>query len=257
MLPRNFLPSLFSITIMVLLTFGVLRYMQVPAGELVDWVIGVAIFWWLMIIVTLPWNMHFAAKEVLAQAKQSKDKAIKVNVDDVAYAEKLSKRFFRVAIVLHLISAVALALLAYFNITSLGYISAVAALLLTILRPSMRMYEYVAARLSLITHEIKHPREDVAELRAKVDEWESRLQSLEYQLNTSQKDSFAYQQERTNASLEKDMKQLRSTLENLRAKNDSDHDQLGRKAESVIAKLSEDAQFLNQVRDIIKFFKQA
>jgi hypothetical protein len=257
MLPRNFLPSLFSITIMVLLTFGVLRYMQIPAGELVDWVVGVAIFWWLMIIVTLPWNMHFAAKEVLAQAKQSKDKEIKVNADDVAYAEKLSKRFFRVAIILHIISAIALALLAYFDLSSLGYISAIAALLLTVLRPAIRMYEYVAARLNLIRHEIQYPREDVAELRAKFYDWENRLNNLEYQLNTSERDSFAAKQERSTTSLDEEMKQLRANLEKLRAKNDSDHDQLGRKAEGVIAKLSEDAQFLNQVRDIIKFFKQA
>lgn len=257
MLPRNFIPSLFSITIFVMLTFGVLRYMQIPVGELMDWVIGIAIFWWLMIIVTLPWNMHFAAKEVLAQAEQSQEKDIKVSANDIAYAEKLSKRFFRIAIILHIASAVVLALLEYYQITNFGYISAVAALLLTVLRPSIRMYEYIAARLQLITHEIHYPREDVAELRQKFYDWESRLNSLEYQLNKEERDSFAATQGRLSKSLEQEMREVRANLEKLRAKNDSDHEQLGRKAESVIAKLSEDAQFLNQVRDIIKFFKQA
>ncbi len=257
MLPRNFIPSLFAITIFVLLTFGVLHYMQVPAGTLIDWVIGIAIFWWLMIIVTLPWNMHFAAKEVLVQAKQSQDKDIKVNTEDVAFAQKLAKRFLRIAIILHLVSALILALLAYFDITSMGYISAVAALLLTVLRPAIRMHEYIAARLNLITQEMKYPREDIAELRAKFYEWESRLNTVEYQLNIGERDSFAGTQTRLSSSLEKEMKDLRANLEKLRAKNDSDHEQLGRKAENVIAKLSEDAQFLNQAREIIKFFKQA
>ncbi len=257
MLPKNFIPSLFSITIFVLLTFGVLHYMQVSAGTLIDWVVGIAIFWWLMIIVTLPWNMHFAAKEVLVQAKQSEEKDIKVNVADVAFAKKLSKRFFWLAIILHLASAIILALLAYFDITNLGYFSAVAALLLTILRPAIRLQEYIAARLSLITQEMKYPREDIMELRTKFYDWESRLNTIEYQLNTGERDSFAAAQSRLSSSLEKEMKELRANLEKLRAKNESDHDQLGRKAENVIAKLSEDAQFLNQAREIIKFFKQA
>jgi len=257
MLPRNFIPSLFSITIFVLLVFGVLKYMQVSAGTLIDCVVGIAIFWWLMIVVTLPWNMHFAAKEVLVQAKQSQDKDIKVNLEDVAFAQKLSKRFLRIAIILHIVSAIVLALLAYFDITDLGYITAVAALLLTVLRPAISMHEYVAARLNLITQEMKYPREDIAELRAKFYEWETRLISLEYQLNTSERDSFAATQGRISTSLEKEMQSLRANLEKLRAKNDSEHEQLGRKAENVIAKLSEDAQFLNQAREIIKFFKQA
>ncbi|TAH22193.1 MAG: hypothetical protein EAZ08_01680 [Cytophagales bacterium] len=257
MLPKNFIPSLFSITIFVLLVFGVLRYMQVPAGTLIDWVVGIAIFWWLMIIVTLPWNMHFAAKEVLVQAKQSQDKNINVNPDDIAFAQKLSTRFLRVAIASHLLSALVLVLLSYFGITDLGYITAAAALLLTVLRPAIRMHEYVAERLNLITQEMKYPREDIAELRAKFYEWESRLNNAEYQLNSSERDSYAATQARISSSLEKEIQELKSKLEKLRVKNESEHDQLERKSENVIAKLSEDAQFLNQVREIIKFFKQA
>ncbi|GAB4111991.1 MAG: hypothetical protein OHK0057_04730 [Thermoflexibacter sp.] len=257
MLPRNFIPSLFSITALVLITFGVLQYMEIPAGTIIDWVIGIAIFWWLMIVVTLPWNMHFAAKEVIAQARQSKEKNIKVSEEDVAYAERLSKRFFWVAIVLHLVSALGLYLLSYFEITSLGYISGLAALLLTLLRPAIRMYEYVAARLSSITHEIKYPRDDLAELYAKFHKWESKLQTLEFQLNPEERDSLVATQNRLLNSLENDIRELRSNLEKLRVRNDSEHEQLARKSENVIAKLSEDAQFLGQVREIIRFFKQA
>ncbi len=257
MLPRNFIPSLFSITALVLITFGVLRYMEIPAGTIIDWVIGIAIFWWLMIIVTLPWNMHFAAKEVIVQAQQSKEKDIKVREEDIAYAKKLSKRFFWVAIILHLVSAAGLYLLSYFEITSLGYISGLAALLLTLLRPAVRMYEYVAARLSNITHEIKYPRDDLAELRTKFYEWENKLQTIEFQLNTEERDSLVATQNRLLNSLESDIRELRSNLEKLRIRNDSEHEQLARKSENVIAKLSEDAQFLGQVREIIRFFKQA
>jgi hypothetical protein len=257
MLPRNFIPSLFSITALVLITFGVLRYMEIPAGTIIDWVIGIAIFWWLMIVVTLPWNMHFAAKEVIIQARQSKEKDIKVNEQDIAYAKKLSKRFFWVAIMLHLVSALGLYLLSYFEITSLGYISSLAALLLTLLRPAIRMYEYVAARLSSITREIKYPRDDLAELYAKFYEWESKLQTLEFQLNPEERDSLVATQNRLLNSLENDIRELRSNLEKLRVRNDSEHEQLARKSENVIAKLSEDAQFLGQVREIIRFFKQA
>ena len=35
-----------------------------------------ACFWWLLLIVTVPWNIHFEAKEVLAEAAESKQKGV-------------------------------------------------------------------------------------------------------------------------------------------------------------------------------------
>ena len=63
--------------------------------------------------------------------------------------EKLAKWSIFVAIALHLISAGTLYLLAFLGISTVGYITSVAALLLTFLRPAILW-------LSIFSHKIKH-----------------------------------------------------------------------------------------------------
>jgi len=36
--------------------------MGINPGEIEDWVFGFFIFWWLVVVVTLPWNLYFIAK---------------------------------------------------------------------------------------------------------------------------------------------------------------------------------------------------
>ena len=60
-----------GIIVVVLVAFGVLQWFHIAAGNFLNWVIGGASFWWLLVIVTVPWNVHFQAKEVLAEAAES------------------------------------------------------------------------------------------------------------------------------------------------------------------------------------------
>ncbi len=46
-------------------------------------------------------------------------------------------------------------------------------------------------------------------------------------------------------------------LETLKVENKTEHELLARKSEEAIAQLSEDSQFLNHAREIIRFFKKA
>lgn len=133
----NFLSFSVGLVILVLGAFGVLQWMDIPTGNFIDWVIGAASFWWLLVIVTVPWNVHFQAKEVLAEAAVSVEKGIAVDEKKVKYAEVLAQRSFWVAIALHLFSAVGLYTLAAAGISAVGYLSSGAALLLTALRPAV------------------------------------------------------------------------------------------------------------------------
>ena len=73
--------------------------MQIPKGTLIDWIAGIATFWWLLIIVTLPWNMHFQAKEVLDDVKISQEKNLKVSTVDVVYVKNIANRYLIIALV--------------------------------------------------------------------------------------------------------------------------------------------------------------
>ena len=74
-----FTSSTISIVVVTLLAFGVLQWFDIAAGNFLDWVIGGASFWWLLVIVTVPWNIHFKAKETLFNAEKSIEKEISVD----------------------------------------------------------------------------------------------------------------------------------------------------------------------------------
>ena len=171
----NFIGINFGIGILVLLVFGILQWLHVSVGSFLDWVIAVAIFEWLLAIVTVPWNIHFEAKTVVDEAAVSKQKGMQVDDKQVEYAKVVAKRSLIVAIALHLLSAAGLYALAATGISIIGYISSGAALLLTVLRPAVRIYEYLATRLAMIRQELTYPREDVWELRNRFTTWKKQL----------------------------------------------------------------------------------
>jgi hypothetical protein len=43
-----------GLAVLLLLVFGVLQLLHIPSGSFLDWMIGIASFWWLLVIVTVP-----------------------------------------------------------------------------------------------------------------------------------------------------------------------------------------------------------
>jgi predicted transcriptional regulator len=254
---RHFLPTLFGVTVLVLLVFGGLRLLHLSTGTLIDWVIGIGVFWWLAAVVVLPWNTYFAAKDVLEEARLSREKGIAVPEDTVQFAQRLARRFLGLAVALHLLSALALYLMAYYQLTAVGYAASAAALLLTFARPAQRAYEHLTRRLQALSHQIHYPREDVVELRDRVRELESQLKGVSHSLDLAEPDSWAQGQQQALAGLRQLVDRLDGRLEELARQNSRDHEALARQSAADIARLSEDAQFLNQVRELIRFVKTA
>jgi hypothetical protein len=252
-----FVGSSIGLVIVVLLVFTILQWFHINTGHFLDWIIGCASFWWLLVIVTVPWNVHFQAKEVLAEGKQSGEKGIPVEEKQLKYVQVLAKRSLLVAIALHLLSAVSLYMLAATGISAVGYVSSAAALLLTALRPSVRAYEYLYARLTMIRQEWTYPREDIMELRNRFNTMEATVTRLDEQLNPEHPYSLAANQQIHIEETRKELARLFTSLEELRATNQSEHDHLAKEARVAIAQLSTDGQVLDHVREIIRFFKQA
>lgn len=256
-LSKNYFFYFFLITVLILALFATLQHLNIPAGTFVDWLIGLGTFWWLMGITTIPWNMYFAAREVLDEAAISSSKGIPVNAANVAYARKLSGRFLTIAVTLHIVSAVALYFLAYFHITAVGYFAAIAALLLTFARPLSRLYDYIATRLQRMRTEIRYPRDDVYEWTVKTTNLEARTEHLETYFNPEDPGAWVNKQQESITQLKDKITALAVELDQLRLTNQKEHERLSRKSEEEIARLSEDAQFLNQIRELIRFIKKA
>ena len=243
--------------LLVLLCFGILQWLNIPAGNFLDWVIGGATFWWLLLIVTVPWNIHFDAKEVLAEAEDSVKKAIKIDQKQLQYVRLVSRRSLWVAIGLHFSSTLGLYALASAGISVVGYVGSGAALLLTVLRPAVRAYQYLAARLAMVRREFSYPREDVVELRDRFASLEYKVQNLEAILDTNNPNSLISQQIRRWEVQERDLENLSADLKQLKSTNQAEHQRLARDAENAISQLTTDSEVLGHVREIVRFFKEA
>ncbi|GAB4530303.1 MAG: hypothetical protein Tsb0014_12880 [Pleurocapsa sp.] len=246
-----------SLSILVLIAGGIGQWLHISTGSLIDWVIGVASFWWLLIVVTIPWNIYFDAREAIAEATESSKKGLEVDRQQLNYVQKIARWSIIGAIALHLISAITLYLLAVTGISNVGYVSSALTLLLTILRPAIRGYQYLNARLSAIKQEIKYPRQDAIELRERVKSSETAIAKIEAQLDRENPDSWISQQQQQSQAIRERLARLQASLEEFQGKNALEHEQLSREAQNAIAQLNEDSQFLGHVREIIRFVKTA
>ncbi|NEP89453.1 MAG: hypothetical protein F6K18_22930 [Okeania sp. SIO2C2] len=253
----NFASFTVGLALILLLTFGILQWLHISVGSFLDWVIGGACFWWLLLIVTVPWNIHFEAKEVLAEAAESKQKGITVDAQQVDYVAKLARFSLWIALALHFLSTVGLYTLAITGISVFGYVSSGAALLLTVLRPAIRLYQYLVVRLSMIRRELLHPRADIIELRNRFVNIEKTVEYLGTQLSIENPESFRSKQQQHSEITRKEFSRLAVTIEDLRNTNQAEHHQLTRDFEKAISRLSTDGKFLNHVQEIIRFIKEA
>ncbi len=253
----KFIGWLGALLVIFLAGFGLTQWLHLPFGNFIDWVIGASIFIWLIIIVTVPWNVYFQSESVLNQAIISQERGINVDERQLPYVRSLRWRSLGLALGLHLISAIALYVLASRGVGTVGYVGAIAALLLTILRPVISAYEYISQRLRAISQQIDYPREDVMELRQRFANLEESVRQINEQLSDQNPYSWVSKYEQFADETRKDLAKLGANIEDLRATNDRDHDRLMRESRQAIAQLSSDSQFLDHVREIIRFFKSA
>jgi len=247
-----------SASIFALLIFGVLHLLDREAGQLIDWIIGLAIFLWLMVIVTVPWNAHFRAKEVLDDAEISKRKDILVVDDALAFTKRVAKRSLLVAISLHIVSALGLFFIApHMNVSEMGYLGALAALLLTVLRPSVRFYEYLNQKLSTIKQEFRYPREDMYELLNKVDDMTFRLETVEQDLSSDPKhNSWKNQVNKTCDDMQDKLHKQGTSIKDLKTDLDAEFEAVRNEHQENLSKITSDSKVLDSVREIASFIKQ-
>ncbi|NER05995.1 MAG: hypothetical protein F6K17_27100 [Okeania sp. SIO3C4] len=122
---------------------------------------------------------------------------------------------------LHFLSTVGLYALAITGISVVGYVSSGAALLLTVLRPAIRLYQYLVVRLSMIRREFLHPRADIIELRNRFENLEKTVENLAAQLSIENPESFRSKQQQDSEITRKELSRLAVTIEDLRNTNNN------------------------------------
>jgi hypothetical protein len=217
-------------------------------------VVGLA---WLAALVTLPWNLYFAARRALAGMTLSRERGISVRDADEAEAARLARRMLSFAIGAHVGTAIAAALIAYLSGARAGYYVAGFFLITTAFRPAAAYLAHVRARIGVLARESTHPRDDVTALlyrvenvRELVTEQGTRVQQMSESLrlaDTRLTDSIAH----TRQLLSANIVQLQGSEAADREACRSGRDDLGRRIDDMVRRMEATLDGLSDQQELL------
>jgi hypothetical protein len=170
-----------------LAALGVALWTGVPAQTLLTWGAGGAALLWLVLLVTLPWNLHLRAREVLAEMKRSRAAGIAVTDEQLAFVEKVKRWTLITSLGVHVLSAGVALAVAVFADQTLGYPFAGFYLLSCLVRPATAAVQQVRRRLHAIAEDTRYPRDDVMKLRNQVDRSAADIERIDEIIKEMQK----------------------------------------------------------------------
>jgi hypothetical protein len=141
------------------------RLAGVPPGTLLSIGAGLAALMWMVVLVTLPWNLYFAARQVRVENAISRERGIAVPPARDRETRLIARRALILALCGHLGTAVATAVFGVVSGALLGYYLAGFYLLSTAIRPAVAYLVHLRMRVSVLRRESTHPRDDVVSMR--------------------------------------------------------------------------------------------
>jgi hypothetical protein len=221
-------------------------------------VIGIG---WLVALVTVPWNLYFAARRVRAEMAVSRERGISVRDADGDEAAQITRRMLRFALGAHAATAVAAALVAYLTGDEAGYYVAVVFVAATGVRPAAEYLAHIRARLGALTRESTYPRDDVAALIERVDLLERKVRATRGGLRRAE---AALEAQITHASqvLTADLARLADAQADDRAASRSRDDELGRRSDAMVRRveaaldgISDHEELLTGLRALVRMIR--
>lgn len=212
------------------------RVVRVPAVTLLTVAAVVVALSWLVVLVTVPWNLYFAARRAAQEMAVSRERGIAVRSAYDAEARRISGRMLRFALGGHVGTAITATAIAYICGNKTGYYVAGIFLLATMFRPASAYLFHVRERIKVFTRESAHPRDDVITLRAHMDEVRALVRQTADDLHRTQA-TLADTIQHTRNLLGTDLNRLRETQEADRARAHSRHDDLKRQIDQMVRRI--------------------
>jgi hypothetical protein len=216
---------------------------------------------WLVVLVTVPWNLFFAARRALAAMVVSGERGISVREADNAEAAQLARRMLRFALTAHAATAVAAALIAYLTGDAAGYYVAGVFLAATGVRPAAEYLAHVRKRIGALTLESTYPREDVATLTERVDLLERRVRVTRARLRRADA-AFGHGISHAQEVLAADLARLAGAQADDRAAARSGDEELGRRIDAMVRRIeaaldgiSDHQELLTGLRALVRMIR--
>jgi hypothetical protein len=145
------------------------RLAGVPLATAASIGVGGVALAWLIVLVTVPWNLYFSARRVVAEISVSRERGITIPPGHDAEAGRIARRMLWFALGAQLGTAAVAAVIAFISGAKVGYYFSGFFLLSTAIRPAAAYLGHVRERISALARESTHPRDDVASLKRRVD----------------------------------------------------------------------------------------
>lgn len=150
-----------------------------PPAVILGAAAGILCVLWLLVLLTVPWNLYFRAHAVLAEIAVSREKGLAVPQGRDTEAARIARLMLRTAVAGHLATAAVAVAVALATGRPAGYWAAGFFLLSTVFRPAGAYFGMLRRRLTTLLKDVKYPRDDVLALRATVTRVESGAKVLD------------------------------------------------------------------------------
>ncbi|MCO4782739.1 MAG: hypothetical protein KC646_10485 [Candidatus Cloacimonetes bacterium] len=205
----------------------------------------------LVLVLKLPWDLYFEAKDVIYNQQQSIKKDIFVSKEDLDYALKAKSRLLLLCLVVHAICAGVAALISYQSQSQIGYYFSGVFTLSTIFRPLLSYFQKERQRLIHLKSQCLIPRDDSQQIQIKLADLEDKLAHFQ---NTYQEESIQMNQKQNDFQEAIDL--LQKQLKSLQLTNKDQYDKVLNEFTKSIEKLTEDQELLRGFRAIVKLLKE-
>jgi hypothetical protein len=218
---------------------------------------GLAALMWTIVLVTWPWNLYFAARQVSAENAVSRERGIDVPASRDEEARRIARWMLRFAVGGHLGTAAVTAVFAHVSGALIGYYLAGFYLLSTLVRPAAAYFAHLRDRIIALRRESTHPRDDLVTLDATVRSLADAVEKAKVNLaeaRTAAAEELA-QVRRQVARLEQsqavDRVAARGREESLKVSIE----QMARRIESTLDGISDHQELLTGIRALVRMIR--
>ncbi|MFF3467759.1 hypothetical protein [Streptomyces sp. NPDC002619] len=207
---------------------------------------GVLSLLWLLLLLTLPWNLYFRAHAVLAEIAVSRERGMKVSPTRDAEADRIARTMLRAAVAGHVLTAAVVFAVTWATGEFTGYWFAAFFLLSTFFRPAGAYFGQLRRRLGTLLKEVTYPRDDVVELHAQLNRAEAGTRVLEEK---------AEEQYRALAELRRTVDALAMSTYERTEEADRRIAALGREFESTVNRLTDNQDIIAGVKAFLRLLR--
>ncbi|OYT70828.1 MAG: hypothetical protein CFK52_09810 [Chloracidobacterium sp. CP2_5A] len=216
---------------------------------------GAVCFIWLLLILTVPWDIHFQARSVQFELERSLEAGIAINPERLAYVQRTQRTTLWVALGLHVFSAAVISGLSYFTRGSVGYWFAGFYLATMAFRPVGAAYNYLHRKLMDIGEEARFPRDDTLKLKTDLEQARAHLEKIQRQLEQINEQLVAL--EAADAKSHQDILALRQSVERAEQSFKSRIAQMSDEIERSLTRTFDQQDIVNGLRAFARLVKSA